>query len=132
MNLSSPLGFLKEKRIILIDIAFCVANEKAIKHFLRKIKYFTHNNFDFFKKRITKKVKLLFKIKDRNPRPLCCVYQGTCLCNSTYIGETKRNVEIRWFEHSKPSEKSEPAKHLKSNHDHGFKWKVIVNAPIDN
>ena len=33
------------------------------------------------------------------------------------------------MEHSTPSEKSNPAKHLRDNIDHIFTWKVISNAP---
>ena len=45
------------------------------------------------------------------------------------IRETKRNAEIRWMEHNTPSDKSNPAKHLRDNIDHSFTWKVICNAP---
>ena len=68
-------------------------------------------------------------MKDKNPYPACKVYQGDCSCGETYIGETKRNVVIRWREHENVSLKSEPAKHLKSFPDHKFEWKIVLNAP---
>ena len=50
-------------------------------------------------------------------------YVGECSCGQAYIGETKRNTEIRFSEHTDPRKCSEPAKHLKSNIDHSFVWK---------
>ena len=48
-----------------------------------------------------------------------------------YIGETKRNVTIRWKGHNGNSEKSEPSKHLVNNPDHVFDWSIITRAPRD-
>ena len=62
-----------------------------------------------------KKVKQLFKLKSRNPHPSCMIYEGICSCQESYIGETVRNVEIRWQEHEDTQKDSEPAKHLKNN-----------------
>ena len=76
----------------------------------------------------TKKVKNLFSLKSRNPHPSCKIYLGVCSCNETYIGETKRNVGIRWGEHDDSRKSSEPAKHLKENPDHTFSWSIIMNA----
>ena len=45
-----------------------------------------------------------------------------------YIGETKRNVEVRWKEHS-TSNASEPARHVKLNPGHKFSWKILYSAP---
>ena len=76
-----------------------------------------------------KEHKNLFNLKSKNPHPACKIYEGACSCGSTYIGETKRNVEIRWSEHEDPKGKSEPAVHLAENKGHCFTWKVIMNAP---
>ena len=46
-----------------------------------------------------------------------------------FIGETKRNAEVRWNEHHNATTSSEPSKHLQSNINHCFKWTVISNAP---
>ena len=73
----------------------------------------------------------LFHIKDENMHPVCKVYEGICSCNVNYIGETKRNVEIRWQEHNDIRRDSEPAKHLKENPDHVFKWNILMSAPIN-
>ena len=49
-----------------------------------------------------------------------------------YIDETKRNVEIRWEEHSDINKISEPSRHLKSNPTHAFAQKVLMTAPIND
>ena len=43
------------------------------------------------------------------------IYEGICHCGEKCIGETERNVSIRWSEHAGIMKKSEPAKH--SYHD---------------
>ena len=45
-----------------------------------------------------------------------------------YIGETKRNVEVRWGEHNNPQGKSEPSKHLYNFTTHSFTWSVLMSA----
>ena len=50
-----------------------------------------------------------------------------CICDEIYIGETKRNFEIRWMQHNTLSNKSNPPKHLRDI-DHRFTCKVICNA----
>ena len=78
---------------------------------------------------ITRKIRTLFSLKSRNPHPACKIYQGVCNdCSQSYIGETKRNVEVRWEEHEDPKGKSEPAKHLQQNPSHSFSWSVIMTA----
>ena len=39
-------------------------------------------------------------LKDKNDYKSCVIYKGDCSCGSRYIGETKRNVEVRWNEHN--------------------------------
>ena len=57
-------------------------------------------------------------------------YEGKCSCGFSYIGETKRNVDVRFKEHCDIRRKSEPAKHLHRNPLHTFDWKVISKAPM--
>ena len=66
----------------------------------------------------TRKVKSLFRLKDRNLYPSCLIYKGTCSCGEENIGETERNAEDRWAEQEN-SEKgtSEP---LRRNDGHSF------------
>ena len=73
--------------------------------------------------------KYLFPLKDKDLHHACKIYKGICSCESTYVGETKRNVEVRYSEHNHPSGKSEPSKHLDQNINHVFTWSVICSAP---
>ena len=51
-----------------------------------------------------------------------------CVCEETYIGETRRNVELQWEEHENTSKDSEPAKYLKENLNRKFSWKISFTA----
>ena len=73
-------------------------------------------------------MKQLFNLKDKNPYPSCKIYEGTCSCGSSYIGETKQNVQTRWLEHTNIKGNSEVAKHLYHNETHNFKWKILING----
>ena len=57
------------------------------------------------------------------------MYEGKCSCGENYIGETGRNVTIRWNEHSDISKNLEPAKHLNQFLEHRFNWKILKRAP---
>ena len=56
------------------------------------------------------------------------VYKGDCSCGVDYIGETRRNVEVRVDEQSNPSNDSEPARHLRENPAHSFSWRLLCTA----
>ena len=45
------------------------------------------------------------------------------------MGETGRNVTIRWHEHSDISKNSEPPKHLNQFPEHRFNWKILRRVP---
>ena len=77
----------------------------------------------------TRNIRSLFPLKDKNDYKSCVIYKGDCSCGSRYIGETKRNAEVRWNEHNNPTKSSEPLKHLRSNINHYFTRAVISNAP---
>ena len=49
--------------------------------------------------------------------------------NENYVGESVRNVVLRWAEHEDPNEQSGSAKHLKYFLDQQFEWKVLTRAP---
>ena len=63
-----------------------------------------------------------------NTHPSCLIYEGVCSFQESYIGETVRNVEIRWQEHEDTQKDSEPAKYLKNNPTHLSTWKVLLPA----
>ena len=57
------------------------------------------------------------------------VYEGNCSCGENYVGESVRNIVLRWAEHEDPNKQSEQAKRLKYFPDHQFEWKVLTRAP---
>ena len=129
LPLIPPYFFEKPNPFILIELPYCAENERLSKHFIRKIKTFLEVDFTIVIKWVTRKIRTLFRLKSKNPHLACKIYQGVCdVCEMTYIGETKRNVEVRWEEHNDPKGKSEPASHLKNNPTHSFTWSVFMNA----
>ncbi|XP_066934351.1 uncharacterized protein [Clytia hemisphaerica] len=127
-----PKNLFKEpKPYVRIELPYCPKNEGISKSFMSKFHEFTKNKYMIIIKWNTKKVKSLFKLKSKNPHPSCKIYVGECSCGETYIGETARNVEVRWSEHNSLKGNSEPAKHLESNdNSHVFNWKVLISAPL--
>ena len=117
------------KPLVLAEIPYCPRNETISKRFIKKFHEFTNNSYKIRIKQITKKVKQLFKLKGKNPHPSCGIYEGVSVCEQTYIGETRRNVELRWEEHENTSKDSKLAKHLKENLSHKFSWKILFAAP---
>ena len=104
-------------------------NESSSKQFIKKFDQFTNDTFDVRIKWLTKKVKILFKVKDKSLHQACKIYKGVCSYSESYIGETIRNVEVRCDEHNNPMNKSNPSNHIKDNLDHVFNWSVLANAP---
>ena len=104
-------------------------NESLSKQFIKEFDKFTNDMFDVQIKCLTKKVKTLFRVKDKSLHQACKIYKGICSCGESCIGETIRNVEVRWDEHDDRTKKSNPLKHLKDNLDHAFNWSVLANAP---
>ena len=76
----------------------------------------------------TKKMKFLFKNKDRNNHPSHVIYHSTCSCQANYVGETSRDLQERISEHEGITKLSKPAQHLRSNPNHSSTWKVITPA----
>ena len=125
-----PPGFFDlPPRTIAIELPFCERNERAVKSFIHKLRSHLMEEIEVRIIWKTKKVKQLFRLKDKNPYPACVIYEGTCSCGEGYVGETKRNAETRWSEHNNPDKDSEPARHLRSNIDHVFEWKILMSAP---
>ena len=120
--------FKEPKTNCYLEFPFCFQNEKIVHLFLKRFHLLTNHKFELRIKWLTKKVKTLFKLKDRNPYPACVIYEGTCVCGENYIGETERNAVTRWTEHNNTNRNSEPAKHLVKNHGHAFEWKILCRA----
>ena len=97
-----------------------------MKSMVNKVEEFTNNKVKFIYHWKTRKLKSLFPLKDRIKHKANIIYKGICSCKESYIGETKRNAEIRWKEHcSNNDKKSEVAEHLLTNPGHTINWKVV-------
>ena len=98
----SPWLFEVKKKIVLVEIPYYLKNEDSSKQFIKKFDKFTNDMFDVRIRRLTRKVKTLFKVKDKSLHQACKIYKGVCSCSESYIGETIRNVEVHWDEHNNP------------------------------
>ena len=109
-----------------INDKFAIIHRGWIKNNFYCIKFhkFTNNSFRMVITRKPRNIWSLFPLKDKNG----VIYKGDCSCSLHYIGETKRNAEVRWIEHNNSNKSSEPSKHLRSNMNHYFTWAVISNA----
>ena len=113
---------------ISVQLPYCFKNENSSFALARKIEQFCSSRVKvkiFWK---TRKIRSLFPLKDKVTHKSLVIYEGTCSCGDKYIGETKRNVEVRWKEHLS-SDASEPARHIKLNPGHKFSCKILCNAP---
>ena len=81
--------------IVLVEIPYCLKNESSSKKFIKRFDKFTSDTFDVRIKWLTKKVKTLFKVKEKSLHQACKIYKGVCSCGESYIGETIKNVEVR-------------------------------------
>ena len=74
----------------------------------------------------------LFHLKIKNPHLFCAICEGVCTCKENYVGETKRNVKIRWEGYLNINKISEPSRHLKNNPTHALTWKALMTAPVND
>ena len=118
-----------KKNIVPVEIPYRLKNESSSKRFIKKFDKFTNDTFDVWKKWLTKKVKTLFRFKGKSLHQACKIYKGLYSCGESYIGETSRNVEVRWNEHNNPMKKSNPSKYIIDNLDPVFNSSVLTNAP---
>ena len=124
-----PSTFEITKLFIFNEIPSCELNEIKSKHFLKKFYKSANNSFSIVIAWKTRNIRSLFPLKDKTDYKSCFIHKGGCSCGSRYIGETKRNAEVRWNEHNNVTKSLEPSKHLRSNINHCFTWAVISNAP---
>ena len=123
-----PWFFEVKKKIVLVEMPYCLKNESSSKQFIKKFDEFTDDKFDVRIKWLTKKVKSLFRVKRKSLHQSCKIHKGVCSFGESYISETVTNVEVSWNEHNNPMKKSNSLKHIKDNVDHGFNWSVLANA----
>ena len=55
--------FPEPKKIILVEIPYCVSNENTFKRFLGKLQSFVHHKLDIAVKWYTKKIRSLFSVE---------------------------------------------------------------------
>ena len=94
-----PTQWFDDRKEIHINLPLCNANYKQSRKFQRSLQSFTRGQYKFRVQWKTKKVKSLFKNKDRNNHPSRDIYHGTCSCQANYVEETSRNLQERISEH---------------------------------
>ena len=119
----------KHRKTIYIRIPFCQSNEHNALKFIRKLEGFAKEKYSFAIIWKTRNIRSLFNLKDKTSHVSSVVYEGKCNCGENYIGETGRNVTIRWDEHSDIYKNSEPAKHIKQFPEHRFNWEILRRVP---
>ena len=100
------------KPFTFVEIPYCQLNEIKSKHFLKEFHKSTNNSSRMAITWKTRNIRSLFPLKDKNDYKSCVFYKGDCSYGSCYIGETKRNAEVRWNKHNNPTKSSESSKHL--------------------
>ena len=48
-------------------------------------------------------IRSFFQIKHNIKYYSCVIYEGTCSCDENYVGESVRNVILRWAEQEDPN-----------------------------
>ena len=125
-----PKWLFNETKLVVIRSPFAPRNEKFSKRFTSKLQTFTNVKVRFNIILNTRKIQSLFDNKDKVQHLSCVIYKGVCSCCTDYIGETIRNVKIRWNEHESGIDKnSEYFKHLQEHLSHSFQWSVLSIAP---
>ena len=92
----TPLSLFEERKEVSFQIPFCKRNENEIYRIADKLEAFTNYKVKsrYFWK--TSKVGSRFVLKDPVLHRANVIYKGTCSCSEFYVGETKRNTEVRW------------------------------------
>ena len=79
-----PPGFFEiPQKSLFLELPYCPENEILAKDIIKKIHEFTNNEFKIIVKWITKKIRNLFNLKDKNPYPACQINRGTYSCDHT-------------------------------------------------
>ena len=124
-----PDWLFEEPSKVLFKLSYCPSNDNDVKRFINKTESFAGGKIMLIALWSTRNVKSLFPIKENVAHRSSVIYERQCSCKLSYIGQTKRNSEVRWKKHENLAGKSEPAKHLIENASHKFTWKVLLAAP---
>ena len=106
-----------------------LSNEHYALKFIKKLQSFTKEKYCFIIIWKTRNIRSLLNLKDKASYVLSVDYEGKCNYGDNYIGETGRNVTIRWDDNSDIGKNSEPAKHLNQFPEHRFNWKILRRVP---
>ena len=124
-----PEWLFEKIKMFTMRLPYSFANEKFSKLFVSKIEDYTKGKVKLVIIRNTRKIQSLFNYKDNLQHHSCGIYRGVCLCGTDCIGQTIRNLEIRWKEHSTERNKnSDCVRHLSDNYNHEFRWFVLSCA----
>ena len=108
---------------------FSKSSEKFTKSLIKKLVIFANDKCKFNIVWNNRNIRSLIQIKYNFKHNSCVIYDGNCSCGENYVGESVRNVVLRWAEHEDPKNQLELAKHLKFIPDHQLEWKVLTRAP---
>ena len=100
-----------------------------MKRVICKLEEYTNYKIKFRYSWKTRKLRSLFPLKDPIIHKANVIYKGTCTYKEFYIGETKRNLEVRLKEHCSLKKSSELGDHLLVNREHNVTWQIIAKAP---
>ena len=90
-----PTWLLDERSTVLLYLPNARENEEYTKSFISRIYKFTNNKFNIKIIWQTRKIRSLFKLKDKVKHISVVIYKGTCNCIEEYCGVTDRIAEIR-------------------------------------
>ena len=84
-----------------LKIPYFLSNEHDVKTIVDRTESFTGSKIILIALWSTRNIKSLFPLKDKVAPRSCVMYEGQCLCNLRYIGETKRGSEVCWKKHKR-------------------------------
>ena len=123
-----PPWLTDQRKHVTIRLPVSLKKEKCSAYFINTLVSFTSGKVRFNVVWNTRKILLLFPLKDKVQHFSCVIYKGICSCGETYVGKTIRNYKIRRDEHN-DVKNSEPAKLLARNTEHEFSWYELTRAP---
>ena len=93
------LWLFDERKHVAIRLPFSSKNEKYCTYFINKLVSFTSGKVKFNGVWNTRKIQLLFLLKDKVQLLSFVIYKGICSCGEMFVDETIRNCKIRCDEH---------------------------------
>ena len=72
---------------------------KIYKTLIKKLLIFTNKKCKSNIVWNTRNIRSLIQAKDNVKHYSCVIYEGNCSCGENYIGESVRNIVLRWAEH---------------------------------